>query len=68
MNETATRRTVAPRDRGRVELRRLRARLRELERRLGRFRQVLADRTDRLAERVAVLERWSPFVRVRDGS
>jgi hypothetical protein len=33
---------------------------------LDQLHRLLADRTGRLAERVAVLERWRPFVRVRD--
>jgi hypothetical protein len=57
-----------PRARGRrARLRRIEAKFRELEGRLEQLHGVLTDQAARLAERVAVLERWCPFVQVRDG-
>ena len=59
---------AAPRARRRARLRRIEAKLGELEGRLDQLHSVLTDQTARLAERVAVLERWCPFVQVGDNT
>ena len=69
MNRPITRREAAWRVRRRpVGSRRVTAKLRELEKAVDQLRHALGDLTSRLAARVSELERWSPFVPVRDGS
>ena len=69
MNQPITRQPVAARRRRqRAELRALRAKVSELEVRLGQLQRTLAGRADRLADRVTVLERWCPFVHPRSGT